>query len=240
MPGRAGRLRIRARLPVVGALVLAACGGDASEPPLGSAATPEELPGRAQPARYRGVLTLEGRPEVVLCEGTSVPVDGPALPDLLELHAVLTPGSEPMEGIFVDVLGQVQDAGGEPWLDALEVRRAAFEGWGCRRDESSAVLRASGTEPFWSLSVEREGATWSTPEAVETLVHDGPYTMTRGGWALEARTASAEPRLQAEFYAQGCQDPMSGAYSHLTVLVTLGDVRYRGCGYFGPELAELP
>lgn len=246
MPGRAGRYGTAVGRLAVGALalVLSACGGDAPEPPPGSGAAPEAgagppapeaAPGPAEPGRHRGVLTLEGRPEVMLCDGATLPVDGPALPDLVELHAGMTPGAEPMEGIFVDVLGEVRDAGSGPWLDALEIRRASYEGWGCRRDEVGLVLEASGTEPFWNLRVEEETAAWSTPEATETLAHRGIYRMTRGGWALEGRTPAGEARLQAEFHPEPCINAMSGAFSHLTALVTLGGTEYRGCAYLGPE-----
>ncbi|HSG46802.1 MAG TPA: hypothetical protein VLA43_03190, partial [Longimicrobiales bacterium] len=154
--------------------------------------------------------------------------------DLLELHAGMTPGAEPMEGIFVDVLGEVRDADGDPWLDALEIRRAAHEGWGCSRDESGIVLEASGTEPFWNMRVEEGTVVWRTPEATETLSHEGLYRMTRGGWALEGKAPGGEVRLRAEFYREPCNNDMSGAFSHLTALLTLGEQEFRGCAYLGP------
>lgn len=228
-----------------GALVLlAACGGGDAPGEGASEEVPAEAPTPAArdagPGRFLGILTVEGRPEVALCSGTALPVDGPAILELLELHADLAPGMEPLEGVFVDVLGKLRDDGDGAWLEALEVRRAAWEGWGCRTDESAVVLGASGTEPFWGLTVADRTADWSTPEAGETLFHDGLFRLPRGGWGLEANTSSGETRLSVEIQAQGCRNEMSGAYSHLTVLVRIGGTDYRGCGFSGPETIQIP
>lgn len=225
-----------------GALLgLAGCtGGDGpgdGAPGAGAISLPGEVAPAAtgEPARFKGVMTVEGRPELALCDGRILPLDGPAAMELVELHAELTPGAEPLEGLFVDVLGEVRDPGDGPWLDALEVRRAAYEGWGCARDESALVLEASGTEPFWSLTVVEGTATWRTPESLETLAHDGAFPMPRGGWMLEGLDAGGEVRLRAEFYQEPCRNAMSGAFSHLTALVTQDGTEYRGCAFWGPE-----
>jgi uncharacterized membrane protein len=189
------------------------------------------------PARFTGILTVEGGAEITLCDGGAYPVDGPASLTLLEVHASLAPGAEPMEGIFVDVLGEIRDEARGPWLDALEVRRAAWEGWGCGTRDDGIIYRASGTEPYWSLSVADSVAEWSTPEGLEQFVHDGPYPMTRGGWALDGETDRGAT-LRAEFHDEPCRDAMSGAYSHLTAEVSLGGVEYRGCAYRAPEAAN--
>jgi uncharacterized membrane protein len=186
------------------------------------------------PGRFLGILTMEGRPEVFLCQGGSYPVDGPAFPDLVELHASLTPGVEPLEEIFVDVLGELREDGGGAWLDALEVRRAAYEGWGCRGEAERFLYQASGTEPFWSLTVEEASASWRTPEGVRRFVHEGPYRLPRGGVALDGRDESGAAVLEVEFQDEPCRDAMSGAYSHLTVRVRMEGVELRGCGFQGP------
>lgn len=217
-------------------LALAGCTGGGGPEDHASGEATASTPG--EPARFRGVLTVLGRAEIVLCDGRSLALDGPAAMELLELHAELTPGGEPLEGMFVDVLAELRDAEEAPWLNALEVRRAAIEGWGCGRDEAALVLEASGTEPFWSLTVEERTATWRTPESLEALVHDGPYPMPRGGSVLEGRGQNGAVRLRAEFYQGPCRNAMSGAYSHLTAVVTLDGVGFRGCAFSGPEAAS--
>lgn len=231
----------RGATPWVLILVLlpAGCGGgDAESADQGQVQVLplEESPGPEQDlARYVGVLTVEGRPEVLLCDRTPLEADGPALMELLELHAELTPGQEPMEGLFVDVLGRIREDARGRWLDLVEVRRAAWEGWGCRTDESGVVFRAAGTEPFWTLTVREETAEWRTPDEVKQFVHAGAYGMPRGGWELDASESGGAAALRAEFHQEPCRDAMSGAYSHLSAVVFTGERELRGCAYIGPE-----
>ena len=169
-------------------------------------------------------------------DGTAHGID--FLPEMLELaglHAELAPGLEPIEGIFVDVLGEMREDAQGPWLNVIGLRRAALEGWGCDRDERSLVMEASGTEPFWTLTVEDSVASWRTPEGVKQFVHDGPFAMRWGGWELESRSGADEPELRAELYQQPCRNAMSGAWSHLSVEVVLAGRTFRGCGFLGPE-----
>lgn len=223
-------------------LAAAACGGR-GETGAGAgeaAATGEDDPGRrtptsTEPQRYLGALTMEGGAEITLCDGTPVGVDGPEMLDLVGLHAELAPGLEPMEGIFVDVLGEMREDAQGPWLNVIGLRRAALEGWGCDRDERSLVMEASGTEPFWTLTVEDSVATWRTPDGVKQFVHDGPFAMRWGGWELESRSGTDEPELRAELYQEPCRNAMSGAWSHLSVEVVLAGRTFRGCGFLGPE-----
>lgn len=231
-PGAVGRFAL------VAVLGLGACrAGD--EAPGG--VPQEELPAGAEmapppgPARYVGHVVLDGAAGFVPC-GTNAPiaVDGPALQDLLDLHATLTPGEEPFEGLFVDLLAEPRTDGGGEWLDALEIHRASWEGWGCGRDEESVLLEASGSEPDWTLTVEEGSMTWRTPEAVERFVHAGPYPLPRGGWSVEG-TEPGAPR--AEFLPGACSNPMTGAYTALTVSVTLEGRELRGCGFLGPGVA---
>lgn len=224
------------RLVAVILLAGTGCGGEAPEG-AGEAtgeARVEAPAARAEPARYLGILTVEGGSEITLCDGGLYPLDGPASLALLELHASLAPGLEPMEGIFVDVLGELREDGHEPWVYALEVMRAAWEGWGCGTRDEGVLYRAAGTEPFWSLTVGDSTATWRTPEGMEQFVHGGPYAMTRGGWVVEGEVAGGGGALRAEFMDEPCRDAMSGAYSHLTAGVSREGREFRGCAYRAP------
>lgn len=228
----------RRTAPLLLLLLSAACGG--GEPPE---AAPDDATGmeedaapvEAGPQRLQGILTLEGEPELLLCDGTPYPVDGPAFPEMAELHTQLTPGAEPLEGIFVDVLAEVREGERGPWVDALALRRAAFEGWGCRDRTDGLLYRGSGTEPFWNLVVEEGRARWETPEGSRSFVHDGVVQMPRGGWELEARAEGGNGGLRAEFHSEPCRNAMSGAWSHLAVTVELGGETFQGCAFRGPE-----
>lgn len=225
------------------ALILGSCGGEPDGgAPSADRAPPPGVPGEeavavapsARASRFLGVLTLEGGAEFILCEGTPLPLDGPAFLDMVGLHSELAPGLEPMEGIFADVLGEVRESQEGPWLRALELRRAALEGWGCGRDEVDILLEASGTEPFWTLTVQDSLAIWRMPEGSKQFVHGGPALMPRGGWEVVVDAVDARVELRAEFYQEPCRDSMSGAWSHLSAEVVLEGREYRGCAFIGP------
>lgn len=227
------------------ALATAACGGEGSG---GSGATADnadgaqDAPASSTPARITGHLTLDEVPLLTLCgSGEERTLDGPAFPDLLDLHAALAPGVQPMEGVFVDVLGVlVEDERGGA-VEVLEVRRAAWEGGGCNGPEPALAFRAHGTEPFWSLSVLGETLIWRTPEAERTLFHRGPYRADRGDWLVEGTIeptipgAGTTPVLTARFYPEPCRDAMSGAWFHMSAEVVLDGREYRGCAFRGAE-----
>lgn len=221
------------------ALWLAACGGDSpgegavgGDGPDASAEASEEL-------LLSGYLVLEQGPFITLCgTGEEASVDGPAYEDLLDLHATLAPGVEPLEGVFVEVLGTLVEGARGPVVEAIEVRRAAWEGGGCTDAQPGLAFRASGTEPFWSLTVAGGAMTWRTPEAQETLEHRGPYRSDRGDWLVDGTfeagaPVGAETALAARFYAEPCRDAMSGAWFHMSAEVAFEEREYRGCAYAG-------
>jgi len=218
------------RIPLCIALLSGLVGCSSDAPPEDASAPADAAPAE-EPSAITGFLTLDGTPAITLCgSGEELPVDGPAMPDLLELHGSLAPGDEPMEGIFVDVLGTIRERPRGPEVDALEVRRAAWEGGGCGDPEPGLVYSASGTEPFWSLTVLDETLTWRTPEAERTMTHGGPYRMDRGGWRVDG-VADEGTSLVARFYPEPCRNAMSGAWFHMTVEVELDGTRYEGCAW---------
>lgn len=224
-----------ARCPLFAALAVFAVACGKEEPAAeasGGSPSSEPAPAPTVPSRFLGHLVLDGVADFIPC-GTNapIPVDGPAFADLVDLHATLTPGEEPFEGLFVDLLAEPRSDERGEWLDVLVIHRASWEGWGCARDEEAIVLEASGSEPDWTLTVEADEMTWRTPDGVKRFVHPGPYPLARGGWAVETSDTSG-PR--AEFHLGACSNPMSGAYAHLTVTVTLEGLEFLGCGFLGP------
>jgi uncharacterized membrane protein len=223
----------------------AACGGEA--PGGGEATSRGEADAgpslvSSEPERLTGYLTVEDVPLLTLCgTGEEYTLDGPAYADLLDLHAVLAPGMEPMEGVFVDVLGARSEGERGPVVEVLEVRRAAWEGGGCSDAEPGLAFRAQGTEPFWSLSVLEDTLTWRTPEGQRTLAHRGPYRSDRGDWLVDGTPgptvagSGVTPVLMARFYPEPCRDAMSGAWFHMSAEVQLDGREYRGCAFAGGE-----
>jgi uncharacterized membrane protein len=234
-------------VPVLLVLVLVATGCGDEVPggaggAAGDAASDRGTAAPSSPTRITGYLTIDEVPVLALCgTGEERTLDGPAFPDLLDLHGALAPGVEPMEGVFVDVLGSLVDGAGGAAIEALEVRRAAWEGGGCGELEPGLVFRAHGTEPFWSLSVLAETLTWRTPEGERTLAHRGPYRSDRGDWLVDGTVeptvpgSGVTPVLTARFFPEPCRDAMSGAWFHMSAEVILDGQEYRGCAFSGGE-----
>lgn len=246
-----GALLRRRSLPAL--LVLAACGG--GEPDEAEPAPGAEPPAAASTAQ--GLLPADGvhrvtgeflvgtdRRDFLPCEGgAEYWVDGPALPDLMAIFQELTPGIEPYEAVFVDVLADMDPppasgpgASLAGTVLVLELRRAAFEGASCRSADSAVVAEARGNEPFWRLEALADGVRFETPEGGwdwEAL----PLAPSPEGWTLQGTTHLGES-FTLTLELGGCQDSMSGAWFHLGSVLAVGDRRYEGCGWLGPA-AEL-
>ncbi len=250
---RAGELRwgpagARVTAPVRWMLLvaMAACAGEgpAGDEAASSASDAGPASEVSAPIRITGFLTVEEGPILTLCStGEERTVDGPVFPDLLDLHSTLAPGMQPMEGVFVDVLGVLVEGARGPGVEALAVRRAAWEGGGCADPEPELAFRAQGTEPFWSLSVMGDTLTWRTPDGQRTLHHRGPYRSDRGDWIVDGTAepttpgSGATPVLTARFYPEPCRDAMSGAWFHMSAEVDLEGREYLGCAFTGGESA---
>lgn len=228
------------------AAFLAGCGGDA--------APPADAPDEAIPAdeaqgvesrtgvRVAGVLMVgENTAEFRPCEGGApLWLDGPLSADLVALHDELTPGVEPLEGIFLDVVADIgpppATGPGTAYEGALivdQVRRAAFEGWNCGDVDADLVVGAAGTEPFWRLEVGSEAAEFATPEGTRILEMQ-PIEQDPEGWVLQGTDPDAG-NVFVSMITLPCRNAMSGAYSHLTVEVQMGERTLRGCGWLGPS-----
>lgn len=226
----------------------AACGGgepppdDGAPPNAALDGRPEAVAGALEPGiqRVTGFVVIgQDRRDFRPCAGGGdYWLDGPALPEILELHANLAPGMEPLEAMFVDLLaapGSAPDAGPGAGLagrlDALEVRRAAFEGWACRDVDATLVVEARGNEPFWRLEVTEAGAVFSTPEA-ERSFESGRPEPSPEGWRLTGTTDAGEP-FTLVLDLSGCVDSMSGAWSHVSARLELPSGALEGCGVLG-------
>lgn len=224
--------------------LLAACGGDSAQEGVDGAGAAAE---QAQPTvelreavRTAGVLMVgENSAEFLPCDGgPELWLDGPLSLDLLELHDEMTPGVEPFEGIFIDVVADIDPppatGPGVGYPGALIVeflRRAAFEGWNCGDVRPNEQYAAAGTEPFWSLEVTEDGATFTTPDGGARALELGEVRMDEDGWVVSGSDAGAA--VEVRLVDAPCRNAMSGAYSHLTAEISIGDSTLQGCGWFG-------
>lgn len=206
-----------------------ACADGEEAPPVSAAE------GGATPTRVLGLLTAGEIVDFESCDGSAMSIDGPVLPDLISMHSGMTPGLEPFEAVFVDVLGQVEERPEGLHLDAVELRRVAYEGGGCSRDDTRVFFRGSGSEPDWSIVIGEDGIAWTTPDENRNFATDGLYDGPRGEWMFDALDASDVSVLTVSIIQAPCADPASGAWSHLTIEVRESEARYEGCAYLSPE-----
>lgn len=123
--GRAG-FRRAAGLFSIGVVALTSgCSGPESDTSAASTATVS-----TEPIRHLGLFVAGDFIEFEACSGEPYSIDGPVLADLVSMRDQLVPGLEPLEAVFVDLLGTISDPASGPALDAIEMRRVAYEGGG--------------------------------------------------------------------------------------------------------------
>ena len=221
--------RAAARLSAyLGVALMAACGG--SENAESAAEAPVE------PVRHLGLFVAGDYVEFEACSGLDYAIDGPVLADLVAMRDQLVPGLEPLEAVFVDLLGTINETNTGAALDAIEMRRVAYEGGGCSRDDSGIFFRGLGNEPFWSVAIAEDGLSWTTPEGTTRYAHSGLRDGPRGEWIFDALDAEDRTVLTATITPEPCVDQMSGSWYHLTMRVDRGADAFRGCAYLGPEM----
>lgn len=226
--------------------LLAGCGGAGDAPPeqaAGEADTARTTVEFGSSLRMTGIVMVgEGLTEFLPCgDGPELWLDGPLALDILELHGEMTPGVEPFEGMFIDVVADIGPppatgvgVGYPAALIVGQLRRAAYEGWNCGDIRSEVHLEASGTEPFWTLSMTEAGTTFTTPDGGARPLELGEVRMVPEGWAISGSDGAGTVEVLLE--DDGCRNAMSGAYSHLMATVTMGETVLRGCGWFGEAL----
>lgn len=144
------------------------------------------------------------------------------------------PAYQPMFAVFDGTTASVTPDVGfgadyQGKVSVHSIRYAGFEGPGCAWDWEGFTYRASGNEPFWSLTLKagqgaelnrlgHESITWSRMKA--TANPDG----------IQYRLGDmSSPDASFTVYDQSCRDSMSGAYTALSGVLMLGKDSYRGC-----------
>ncbi|MFV0456204.1 MAG: COG3650 family protein [Pseudomonas sp.] len=134
--------------------------------------------------------------------------------------------------LFADVRGVLQRQDNEERMELTRVYRVQAEGHGCdTQGFPQLLLAAHGNEPGWSLRVTREGMLLErmdhSPLALPYLEEQLP-----GGQTHFSSEANGQ-QIGLWVAPQRCVDDSSGAVSHLTAELRLGDDVFRGCAYYG-------
>lgn len=130
--------------------------------------------------------------------------------------------------LFADLAGN--DLGDK--LQATRMYRLQAEGQGCQdADFGRLIARASGNEPFWSVSISAKGLILQRPGEEPLAVPYLEEQLPEGRlyFSSEANGHS----LSLWLAPQRCQDDMSGALRHLSAELRLDGQRLTGCAYLG-------
>lgn len=226
-------------------LTLAGCSRSETVPPIEEdrSESPARAPGRA--ARFRGLYTAAGASDsgtIALCEGAVLPVRDRTGGDLLRAHEML--GGGPERPVFVEVRAESLGAdAAPPRLVVLGLLRASpvGEGAGCAEPPAAYRFRASGNEPFWSVTVGRDSVVFEQPEEPRRVA--APLTRREEGASrriFHAETGGAPPHVIRVMLTPGrCADSMSGALFSYSAEVVFDGRSLTGCARTG-DLGEAP
>lgn len=135
--------------------------------------------------------------------------------------------ADPLRGIYLEFAGYAENGR----ITATELHRSL--GWVASCAErptnipASARLWAAGNEPAWTFVVDRNAATFKTPDGVrrfpaKAIRQDGDVVL------YEAENASA--RIRVELSPGLCSDTMSEAAFGRRAVVAIDHTHYSGCG----------
>ncbi|TBU94678.1 COG3650 family protein [Phytopseudomonas dryadis] len=188
----------------------------------------------SQQTRLQGELSREGgqlwlkpcqeQRRFVIAEGdTGIAQDS---------RELLADGSGPL---FADVrgrLGASQLSGSDGQLELSRVYRLQLEGHGCDDPNfKRTILRASGQEPFWSVTVSNQGMVLSGPDRQPLALPYMEEQLPEG--RLNLSSEANGQRVELWIAPQHCVDSMSGAVQHMSAELRLNGQLMRGCAYFG-------
>ena len=183
--------------------------------------------------RLQGTVTQQdGGLQFSSCQGrhnlTLLDTGATGLPD--DAQALLDGSNQPL---FADIRGSLISQGSDGGqLQLTRVYRLQAEGPGCSENAfSRLLLRATGHEPGWSVTVTSGGLLLERPGqpvlALPYLEEQLPSGQT--SFSTEAN----DQRLDLWVAPQRCQDSATGAVTHLTAELRLDGQTLRGCAYYG-------
>ncbi|WP_271411338.1 COG3650 family protein [Pseudomonas sp. Q1-7] len=159
-------------------------------------------------------------------------VDGGATGLLPEAANLAADGPGPL---FADVrasMGATSVPGADGQLDLHTLYRVQREGHGCEDiNFKRLLLRASGHEPDWSVSVSTQGLVLDRPGQPSLALPYMEEQLPDGRFNLSSEANGQ--RLELWVAPQRCVDGMSGAVQHLSAELRLDGKPHRGCAAFG-------
>ncbi len=91
------------------------------------------------------------------------------------------------------------------------------------------VIKLSGTEPFWAISIEKDVAAYTTPENLEGSVFEVSRFAGNNGLGFSGKLDGADITITVT--PGECSDGMSDRTYPFTATVKLGEDSLAGCGY---------
>ena len=154
---------------------------------------------------------------------------GTGLPD--DALSLLVDGDD---RLYADVRGTLSQpaAGGSGRLALSRVYRLQREGHGCEEANfDRLLLRASGNEPDWTITVTSRGLLLARPGQPLVALPYLEEQLPAGRFNLSSE--ANELRLELWLSPQRCVDSASGTVSHLAAELRLDGRILRGCAYYG-------
>lgn len=165
--------------------------------------------------------------------------------DLRRAHEALGGPGQP---VFVEVRAEAVEPGAgtrdaPARLGVISLVRASpvGEGAGCSEAPARYRFRASGNEPFWSVTVERDSVVFQQPEEPRRVA--APIVGAEADsnhYAVHARSGGPSPHTIRLLLTLGrCADSMSGALYSFSAVATIDGRSLTGCGRAG-DLPSFP
>jgi uncharacterized membrane protein len=103
---------------------------------------------------------------------------------------------------------------------------------------ASLELRALGNEPFWSVSIARDGIVYRDPDHADgvTFPYARPHSTDSALVFESSRTDTIVRAIRVSFRVAECSDGMSDLAYRYAAQVTLDHQQLRGCGQFRPRM----
>jgi uncharacterized membrane protein/heat shock protein HslJ len=159
--------------------------------------------------------------------------------ELWDIYRELT--HEPYQPLYTELRGHLGPspttgfgAEYEKQLTVLELRRAARETRGCEENLEGIEFRASGNEPFWNVTISRNGIMFSELGKPKIIFPFAPPTLSGNRSIYSSRAVQPAPLgIEIIIDERRCMDSMSGEHFSFTVQVSLDGRKYLGCAREG-------
>jgi uncharacterized membrane protein len=227
-----------AAIPLV--LLLAACGGEKTAPPVEYAAA--EPAGETSKIPIRGVVTASGN-QVALRECGAPSASTMTLADAGgEVDKALASlSAKPSDGIFVELDGTSSADGRHFAVASLVSARRLGDSLACEQPVFEGEFQAAGNEPSWAIEIRENGIVYSSPSVPKGRTYPYAFTRTETGSVVYATKIDkpAVSTLEISLEPARCIDSMSGEWRGFKAHVTLDGRKIEGCASAGVPHGEF-